>query len=128
MGWLIDTNIAIHLRDRDASIVARIEQLQTTPFLSVISRVELEGGIYARPDLSARRRAALDIFLESMIVLDFSEAIAARYRAILAVTGFSRPRILDRMIAATALHHNLTVITFNGTDFRDIPNLNLEAW
>ena len=37
-------------------------------------------------------------------------------------------RILDRLIAATAIVHDLTLVTINGADFRDIPGLKLEAW
>jgi len=32
------------------------------------------------------------------------------------------------MIAAAALVHDLTVITMNGNDFRDVPGLKLEIW
>jgi tRNA(fMet)-specific endonuclease VapC len=32
------------------------------------------------------------------------------------------------MIAATALAHDLTLITMNGKDFRDLPGLKLVEW
>lgn len=32
------------------------------------------------------------------------------------------------MIAATALVHGLVLITLNGRDFTDVPDLDLEVW
>ena len=37
-------------------------------------------------------------------------------------------QLLDRMIAAQALVHRATLITFNPDDFADVPNLSLLAW
>ena len=93
-----------------------------------MTRIELEGGVYAKPLLADKRRDALKILLDRLAVLDFDAATADAYRAIVAQTGYSRPRILVRMIAATALVHGLTLITINGDDFRDIPGLSLEIW
>ena len=43
-------------------------------------------------------------------------------------TGYSRRKLLDRMIAAQALIHRATLVTRNPDDFRDIPGLRLEVW
>lgn len=53
-------------------------------------------------------------------------AAANRYADIVAVTGFSRRKVIDRMIAATAIAHQLTLATMNGADFANVPGLNLE--
>ena len=42
--------------------------------------------------------------------------------------GFSRTKVLDRLIAATALANALPLATRNAKDFRDIPGLRLEEW
>ena len=63
-----------------------------------------------------------------MTTIDFDRHAAHAYRQIVATCGYSRRRILDRMIAATALAHSLTLITLNGSDFSDIPGLQLETW
>ena len=128
MAFLIDTNVAIHLRDGERSIIAQLDALSAKPEMSVLTRVELEGGVYSRPELMAKRRAAVDALLTTMKVHPFDAAAASAYRDILAARGFVRSRITDRMIAATALVHGLTLITINGDDFRDIPGLSLEVW
>jgi predicted nucleic acid-binding protein len=126
--FLIDTNVAIHLRDGERSIIAQLDALSAKPVMSILTRVELEGGVYSRPELMIKRRAAVDALLGAMKVHPFDAAAASAYRDILAARGFVRSRITDRMIAATALVHGLTLITINGADFRDIPGLSLEVW
>jgi tRNA(fMet)-specific endonuclease VapC len=124
---LLDTSVAIHLRDSTA-FLDRLAALDERPALSAISRAELENGIYRDPRWSAVRRAALDLLLAQMTTLDFDEEAIAAYREILSAVGYSRRKTLDRMIAATALVHRLTLITLNGADFRDVPGLRLEVW
>ena len=63
-----------------------------------------------------------------MRCVPLEEDAADRYREIIEAAGFSRPRIIDRMIAAHALALDATVVTLNGKDFIDVPNLNLLAW
>jgi len=128
LATLIDTNIAIHLRDNDPAITTRITDLLALPRLSILTRVELEGGVYARPELAATRRAFIDLMLSQFPFLVFDRACVEAYRVIVGQCGFSRSRILDRMIAATAMAHDLTLITTDGEDFRTIPDLRLEIW
>ena len=61
-------------------------------------------------------------------VIDFGEMEFGAYCSILEQVGFSKRKVLDRMIAATALAHDLTLITMNGKDFRDVPGLKLLEW
>ena len=128
MPFLIDTNVAIHLRDGEPSIIARLDALSAQPEMSILTRVELEGGVYSRPELTARRRTAVDTLLARIKIHPFDSGTASAYRDILAACGFTRSRVTDRMIAATAIVHGLTLITINGADFRDIPGLVLEIW
>lgn len=41
MAWLIDTDVAIHLRDGSPDIAARIMALDAIPAMSVVTLVEL---------------------------------------------------------------------------------------
>lgn len=53
---------------------------------------------------------------------------ADAYRAIVEAAGYSRRKILDRMIAAQALAPRAALVTRNAADFQDIPGLVLVAW
>jgi tRNA(fMet)-specific endonuclease VapC len=126
--WLIDTNIAIHLRDGDDSVERRVFDLEGSVFLSVISLVELEGGIYRDPAQTERMRVRLNAILQSLTILTFKADEAQCYGEIVRLTGYSRSKLLDRMIAAQAMRASATLLTMNGSDFSDIPGLALEIW
>lgn len=125
---MLDTNVAIALRDGDVETLDRVEQLRDV-CLSVITQVELEGGVYSSaPADRAVRRRALDQLLLTMAVIEFDEHTADIYGGIIAVTGYSRRKILDRMIAAQALAEGATLVTYNAADFRDVPGLAILEW
>jgi predicted nucleic acid-binding protein len=125
---MIDTNVAIHLRDRDPAIRARMQALGDGILLSVISRVELEGGVYSEPAKTQSRRTGLDVVLAAILVVPFDDLAAATYGAIIAVVGFSHRKVIDRMIAAQALVQGATLVTMNPGDFSDVPGLKVIAW
>ena len=63
-------------------------------------------------------------------VLDVTEDVSRRFgevRAALLDQGRPTPA-LDLLIAATALHHGLTVITHNLQDFAHIPGIVVDDW
>ncbi|PLR25035.1 VapC toxin family PIN domain ribonuclease [Caulobacter zeae] len=126
--FILDTNVAIHLRDGDPVVSTKIAALDGAVLLSIVSRVELEGGVYRELADTAARRARLDAMLDILPVLDFDAEAADAYRAIVQATGYSRRNILDRMIAAQALTHRATLVTCNPADFQDVPGLALLAW
>ena len=128
MAYLLDTTVAVELRDGDRAFRSHLASVDETPSISAITRVELEGGIYAHAALAEKRRLAVDALLREFIVLDFTNEIAATYGEIVRQAGFSRRKIADRMIAATALVNGLALVTLNGRDFRDVPGLEVVEW
>jgi predicted nucleic acid-binding protein len=64
--------------------------------------------LYRDPSQGHIRRPRLDAILASLPVLAFDEDSALAYRQILAASGYSRRKLLDRMIAAQALVHQAT--------------------
>jgi tRNA(fMet)-specific endonuclease VapC len=125
---LLDTSVAIHLRDETGGVGDLISELTSRAFLSAVSRVELEGGVSVVPEQAPLRRAKLDVLLATLDVIDFTDDTAQLYGQIVAQSGFNRRKIIDRMIAATALFHDMTLITTNGADFADIEGLKLMVW
>lgn len=128
MPFLLDTCVAIDLRDSRGETVDKVTALPERPYISAVTRVELEGGVYAQPEFTQKRRQAVDVLLRRLEVIDFNDVMASRYGSIVSKSGFNRRKIIDRMIAATALVEGLTLITSNGKDFADIDGLKLEIW
>lgn len=128
MSYLIHTNIAIHLRDRDREIMEKVGRLGRFPALSIMSLVELEAGVFRDPTLAMQRRAVLEALLEGLPILDLDRDVIAAYGQIIGSVGFSRVKVIDRLIAATAIANDLPLATINADDFRDIPGLTLDVW
>lgn len=128
MAFLLDTNVVIHLRDGDRAMLERVASLDGAVLMSVVTRVELEGGVYREPAAAGIRRARLDVILGAIPTLAFDTAAADACGAIVAGVGYSRRKLLDRMIAAQALVHRATLITLNAEDFQDVPGLAVLAW
>lgn len=128
MAVLLDTSVAIPLRDGDTAVWAQAMALGTAPYISILTAAELEGGVYRDPALSAKRRAALDALDGKLDVIPFDASELAAYSAIIAKIGFNRAKVLDRLIAATAVAHGLALATRNPKDFNGIPGLVIEAW
>lgn len=128
MAWLLDTSVAIHLRDGDAVVTRRVAALDGAVLMSIVTRAELEGGVYREFAHAAVGRARLDTMLAAIPALAFDDASADAYRGIVAHAAYSRRKLLDRMIAAQALVHRATLVTLNSDDFTDIPGLQLLVW
>lgn len=127
-GYLLDTSAAILIRDSPGFRDARLFDLDIPPVLSVVTRIELEGGLGSDPATLERRLELLTFMLTLLQTVPFDDSCAEAYRTIIAACGYSRRKVVDRMIAATALAHDLTLITANPADFRDVPGLALIAW
>ncbi len=125
---LLDTSVLIPLRDGDPKVWERVNQLGGTILVSIVSVVELEGGVYRDAAQAERRRAKLDLLLSSLNVLSFDSEGAQTYGQIVASVGYSRRKILDRMIAAQALNAEATLVTLNPQDFEEITDLQVIGW
>ncbi len=127
MAWLLDTNVLSELRrprpePRVVAFIANrpLHQL----YISAVTLVEIRFGIELVAE--ANRRAELNDWLTQKVrpmfhqrVLPITEDIMFRWR-LLVEDGrrvghtFSQP---DLIIAATAIHHGLTVVTRDLSDF-----------
>lgn len=96
--------------------------------MSAVTLVELRGGVANDRSTQRLREPLLAAMLRFVPVLPFTAAEADVYGEIVRQTGHDRRRVLDRMIAAQAIVAKLPLVTMNGRDFADIPDLDLEIW
>ena len=125
-GFLLDTNVLSELikPKPEAKVVQWIEGTnESSLFLSVLTLGEIRNGV-ARLR-SGARRGRLETWLRVDLrgrfqdrILPIDEAIAERWGAISALAaaqGKPLP-VIDGLLAATALHHDLTLATRNASD------------
>jgi len=121
MRFLLDANALILLLSGHDRFVRRASQCEEGELgLSAISFAEvLHGSASGKPpplETMQRVRARLP-------VLPFDEQAAEHYARL----PFKRHRF-DRLIAAHALALNVTLVTANPRDFRDVISLGVEDW
>ena len=120
--WIIDA-----LNGQDSAIQTLLELVPAVLTLSIITYGELyEGAYYSRNPEPAL--AGLHAFLEGKEILPLSQAVIERFAIVRgALPRQIRQQIgdIDILIAATALEHDLTLLTRNLSDFQHIPDLNL---
>lgn len=127
MTYLVDSDyVADFLKGRQ-NVLPLFQQLVPHGIaISIITFAEVYEGIYYGQN-RAQHEHGWRQFLHTTSVLGLSRPIAKRYgiiRGDLAHKGqlIDQP---DLFIAATAIHHNLTLVTRNRKDFDRIPNLKL---
>jgi toxin FitB len=137
-GWLLDTNILSELR-RSKPEPRVVQFVASQPleglFVSDVTFVEIRFGIERVED--AGRRSELHDWLTHTLrpmfaqrALPISEDVMLRWRLLVEVgrkSGytFSQP---DLIIAATALHHGLTVVTRDRSDYDRAGAPVLDPW
>jgi tRNA(fMet)-specific endonuclease VapC len=129
VSFLLDTDTcSAHLRQ---VAVVTSKFLQYTGRLHVSTLTVGELYVWAlRAKAPPRRMQSLLELLDDVTVLDVTETVARRFgevRAGLLDAGKPAPN-LDLFIAATALVHDLTLVTHNVQDFKNIPGLRIDDW
>lgn len=135
MSYLIDTNALSELRRKkpNAAVVQWFAQRPSRSlYLSVLTLGEIRKGVEGVSD--AKRRATLIDWLEVDLpnfftgrILTVDAAVADRWGRLLAQAKRPLP-VVDSLLAATALTHDLTLVTRNLKDF-SVTGLNvLNPW
>ena len=120
-GFLLDTNVISELvkPQPEPQVISWIESTdESLLYLSVLTLGEIRRGVAALPQ--ARRRTALEAWLQTDLrvrfegrILPIEDDIADRWGLLTAYAqknGVILP-VIDALLAATAVHHNLTFVT-----------------
>ena len=135
MSYLIDTNVLSELRRKtpDSGVVDWFARHPaSTLYLSVLTLGQIRKGVEGVGD-PTRRRALLD-WLETDLPAFFAGRIALvdaavvdRWGRLIAQAGRPLPAI-DSLLAATALQHDLVLVTRNTKDFAGLPVEVFNPW
>ena len=127
MKYLIDTDWTIHYLNGKQSIVDQLIALRKEGLaISVISLAEVYEGVYYSLDPKSSQEG-LNNFLKLVSILPDSDEIAK-------IFGKERGGLrkkgeliddFDLMIASTAIHYNLTVLTNNSKHFERVEGLKI---
>ena len=135
LSYLVDTNALSELRRRSPN--PRVAEWfssrpSTTLYISVLTLGEIRRGIETIADRERRLRlvdwleTALPAFFVGRI-LPIDAAVADRWGRLIAAARRPLPAV-DRLLAATAIEHDLELVTRNARDFDGIPLSVIDPW
>jgi tRNA(fMet)-specific endonuclease VapC len=129
MSFLVDTDTCSAYLKNHPRVVSRVMLHYGALDVSVVTVGELlTWGL--RANAPSSRLRIIRAFLQGVTVLEATLPVAEKF-------GSIRAGLLDRgitvsgtdlFIAATALVHNLTLVTHNTADYANVPGLTLEDW
>ncbi len=132
MEYLLDTNILTAILKKDSRLLERLNNFnyrEEKLFISCITYFESEGGLLAVN--SQKKLSILEnlcktyiniLFLDKIEIINIASGIYANLR-----TKGTPIQFPDILIAATAIYHNLVLVS-NDSDMLRIEGLILENW
>lgn len=135
MSYLVDTNVLSELRRKvpDPSVLSWFARCPPASlYLSVLTLGEIRKGIEMLNDRNRQLllRDWLDVDIPTFFtgrILAIDGPVADRWGRIVAIAG--RPvAAVDSLLAATAVTHNLTLVTRNVKDFVGLPVTTINPW
>ena len=130
MSHLLDTNIcSAHLK-RPAGLTHYFVQHSGRLFVPTLVLGELYTWAYRRTSPQPLIARIENELLQDVTILNFDKPCASRFGRLngqLLCRGLTVSSV-DLMIASMALSYDLTLVTHNTNDFRNVPGLRLEDW
>ena len=119
---LCDTNILIEFYKNNATIVAELKKIgQSNIAISIVTAGELIYGAFNKQELNQIRKDIAHLQL-----LHIDAQIGDLHLQLMMDFSLSHKLTLpDALIAATAIHYDISLYTLNQKDFRYIPGLKL---
>ena len=129
MSYLLDTNICSWYLKGHARVHSRFMQYAGRLSLSVVTVAELRVW-QLRSQIGAAKSQLMSEMYHDVTVLDVTPAVALKFAELRsALLDVGRPvPLFDLLIAATALVHDLVLVTHNVRDFAGIPDLTVIDW
>jgi len=122
MKYIWDTNIAIYYLQQQLPETAELfidKSLKNDlPFISAMTEIEL----LCWKNLTEQQTAIINKFIAGCTVIDLENSVKLQTVGIRKIHKIKLP---DAIIAASALVYDLTLLTRNLKDFKDIENLKL---
>jgi predicted nucleic acid-binding protein len=127
MGLMVDTNVFISFEKSGKSIEFSSWESSEKVYISVVVVSELLMGVHRAntEERRQRRSAFVEAIISGVGVLDFTVA-AARIHAGIHAELSKKGQMIgahDLIIAATALSHDLSLLTDNVDEFSRVPGL-----
>ncbi|MBW4484224.1 MAG: type II toxin-antitoxin system VapC family toxin [Tildeniella torsiva UHER 1998/13D] len=120
---LVDTDILIDVANKDANAITRLKRESQTAQLAVSSITAMELVVGCR---NKAEQQTLEQFLAKFQILPLSSEISERATVLLTTYYLSHGLLIaDALIAATAIAHNVPLLSKNQRDFRFIQELTL---
>jgi len=130
--YLLDTNVVSDAQRRLPKPTAWLASVDPASVsLSVITLGEIERGIFKQRKVDPERAARLDVWLRELLRDNADRILAVTQDVALAWGRITAGRTrggADSLIAATALVHDLIVVTRNVADFEDFGLTVLNPW
>ena len=127
--YLLDTNICIFFNKGMLSVQTKLSSVGFDRCaISEIVYAELRYGV-EKSEQQARNLKTLELFMTDLEVLPISPSIVlfAKEKARLKRAGQPIDNF-DLLIGATAIHHDLTLVTNNTKHFQRLEGIRLEDW
>jgi tRNA(fMet)-specific endonuclease VapC len=131
MHYLLDTCVISDFVKGDAATTVRFRNTPPTDIaISAITVMELRYGLAINPQRARKVEPIISGILSSVTILPFGLAEAEKSAEIRAVLKSQGQPIgaYDVLIAATALAHQLIMVTANQWEFERVPGLSIENW
>jgi tRNA(fMet)-specific endonuclease VapC len=131
MKYMLDTNICIYLiKQKPEKVLRRFKDHSIGDIgISSITLAELRFGVEKSQQIQNNRQA-LEEFILPLEIADFDEKAAVIYGAVRAALEKAGTPVgsMDMLIGAHALSLDLTLVTNNVREFKQIKNLNVVNW
>ena len=131
MKYMLDTNICIYLIKQKPEKVLRHFKNHSIGDIGIssITLAELRFGVEKSQQIQNNRQA-LEEFILPLEIADFDEKAAVLYGAVRAALEKAGTPVgsMDMLIGAHALSLDLTLVTNNVREFKQIKNLKVVDW